>query len=100
MARSKLARVMPLACASGHNSATKAAKDWFASCACAGAQKIMSEIVSAAKRANMCVIPAGQDTYRMLYQRYQCSAVALQPAGDFEFQQHGSHDCRRGARHA
>jgi hypothetical protein len=37
------------------------------------------------------------DSYRMLQQRYQPCAVALQPAGDFEFQQLGSHDRGRGA---
>jgi len=43
---------------------------------------------------------AWSDSYRMLYQRYQCSAVTLQPPGDFEFQQHGAHDRGRGARHS
>ena len=35
---------------------------------------------------------------RSLHQRDQPAAVALQAAGDFEFQQHGSHDRRRRLR--
>src|SRR5665213_3873933 len=97
MARSKLARVMPLACASGQSSVTNAANDW--SCACAGTPTKASRIVSAARQRIDIVLVPLIDSYRTLYQRYQCAAVALEPAGDFEFQQHGAHNRGRGARH-
>ena len=35
----------------------------------------------------------------VLDQRQQSAAMALQPSGEFEFEQHRAHDGGRGARH-
>ena len=91
-ALSKVARVMPLACASFHSSArnlSNAGSRGAGCCACA-------EPASAMTKARGC--ERAENHPRSLHQRDQPAAVALQAAGDLEFQQHGAHDRRRRLR--
>src|ERR1043165_1414952 len=86
IAVSNVARLMPLACASGHSSLTKAAKD--CSCAHTGVQHTMK----VRRRARKIMRAIRYDSYLILQQRHQTAAVPLEPSRDFEFQQHHAHD--------
>src|SRR5262245_23427917 len=124
-ARSKVARVTPFACASGHSSLRNAAKGmsglagWAsvggpfgAGCAfCAGGCQNCAaagvKVASAAHRVRIksrgvmvSICRADDDDFGSggltSQQRHQRAAMALQPAGKLELEEHDTYGCGRG----